>query len=498
MADARVLVEEETENTTEELTDSLLSINGKNQFKWNGSAELLESFLYKKLGLSADDVTTSSNGTCTVWKTPSVTFNLYIKTKTLLVQGKAVDSTRDLLLQTIQADKNQTSVEAPDETNNIHFAAEHITGVHQQARLMSPTTTSDIQNDHSLVREDSDDASSENESESESEYAQLAPDTNEVLINNPGEKFFNEIAKIWSEISSIKSSLTNRDGLRPLQQELDELRFKCTTYESTIDHLEKEKASLLEVIKILSADDNSNCSTDTSDGNKTSDFTTRDNEWTEVSNSKKKKKKPKVTNAEARHQNITNTRAKEPRRSTSNTSHTDANSNPTTRQKPSVIIAGDSMLKFVNGRKLSNLLSHQSSTYVKTFPGATVEDMSDYVMPSLRRKPTEVILHVGTNDIKTSEPREIAEGIVDLGLKIQNHSPDCNVTISSLILRADENLDCKINEVNRIVKRFAKQYAWRTISHSNIKRKHLNDSGLHLNVQGTKLLVKNLVSHLNL
>ena len=212
----------------------------------------------------------------------------------------------------------------------------------------------------------------------------------------------------------------------------------------------------------------------------------------------KKKKKPKTTNAEARHQNIPNTRAKEPRRSTSNTSYTDANSNPTTRQKPSVIIAGDSMLKFVNGRKLSNLLSHQSSTYVKTFPGATVEDMSDYVMPSLRRKPTEVILHVGTNDVKTSEPREIAEGIVNLGLKIQNHCPDCNITISSLILRADDNLDCKINEVNRIVNRFAKQYAWRTISHSNIKREHLNASGLHLNVQGTKLLVKNLVSHLNL
>ena len=40
MADTRVLVEEETENVTGELTDSLLSINGKNQFKWNGSTEL--------------------------------------------------------------------------------------------------------------------------------------------------------------------------------------------------------------------------------------------------------------------------------------------------------------------------------------------------------------------------------------------------------------------------------------------------------------------------
>ena len=60
---------------------------------------------------------------------------------------------------------------------DIHFAAEHITEVHQQARLMSPTTTPDIQNDHSLVREDSENAPSENESKSESEYAQLARST---------------------------------------------------------------------------------------------------------------------------------------------------------------------------------------------------------------------------------------------------------------------------------------------------------------------------------
>jgi len=61
MADARVLVEEETEcaieeYATEEPTTSLLSINAKNQFKWNGSVELFESFLHQKFGLLADDV----------------------------------------------------------------------------------------------------------------------------------------------------------------------------------------------------------------------------------------------------------------------------------------------------------------------------------------------------------------------------------------------------------------------------------------------------------
>ena len=160
------------------------------------------------------------------------------------------------------------------------------------------------------------------------------------------------------------------------------------------------------------------------------------------------------------------------------------------------MIAGGTMLKFINGRKLSSQISNQGLTYVKAFPGATVEDMSDYIMPSLRRKPEEVILHVGTNNLKFSEPRKIAQGIVNLGLKIQNHSPDCKITISSLISRSDQTLNGKIKDVNKIVNQFAKQHAWRTIPHSNIKNEHLNASGLHLNVQGTKLLAKNLISHL--
>ena len=160
------------------------------------------------------------------------------------------------------------------------------------------------------------------------------------------------------------------------------------------------------------------------------------------------------------------------------------------------MIAGGTMLKFINGRKLSSQISNQGLTYVKAFPGATVEDMSDYIMPSLRRKPEEVILHVGTNNLKFSEPRKIAQGIVSLGLKIQNHSPDCQITISSLISRSDQTPNGKTKDVNKIVSQFAKQHAWRTIPHANIKNEHLNASGLHLNVQGTKLLAKNLISHL--
>ena len=194
MADARVLaeVEEESKNATEELCNSLLTVNAKNQFKWNGSVELFESVLHQNLGLSADVVTKFSNGTCTVWKAPSVTFNLYTKTKTLLVQGKAVDYTRDLLLQTIQAANNPSSAESPDETNKIHFAIEHTTGeAHQQVGSLSPTAIADTRNDHPLVREDPEAAlgeyASNSESEGEfSEHIQLGLNTSasEELINN--------------------------------------------------------------------------------------------------------------------------------------------------------------------------------------------------------------------------------------------------------------------------------------------------------------------------
>ena len=150
-----------------------------------------------------------------------------------------------------QGVKNQNSAESPDETNNIHFTINRTTGgVFQQVGLMSPKVTANAQNNHSLMREDSEVALGKNESKSKSEsseQARLALNTGEVLINSLVEKFSKEIAKVWSNIGGIKSSLTNRDGLRPLQQKL---RLKYTTYDSTIDHPEREKACLPEVIKI--------------------------------------------------------------------------------------------------------------------------------------------------------------------------------------------------------------------------------------------------------
>ena len=41
--------------------------------------------------------------------------------------------------------------------------------------------------------------------------------------------------------------------------------------------------------------------------------------------------------------------------------------------------------------------------YVKTFPGATTDCMKDYVKPSIKHNPDFVILHTGTNDLKSTK-----------------------------------------------------------------------------------------------
>ncbi len=52
---------------------------------------------------------------------------------------------------------------------------------------------------------------------------------------------------------------------------------------------------------------------------------------------------------------------------------------------------------------------------MKSFAGATIEDMGDYLKPVIRKEPESIILHVGTNDLKSLSPKQVAEGIANLG-----------------------------------------------------------------------------------
>ena len=71
---------------------------------------------------------------------------------------------------------------------------------------------------------------------------------------------------------------------------------------------------------------------------------------------------------------------------------------------------------------------------IRSFPGSKVDDMKDYIKPSIKCKPNNLILHVGTNNLKLNELIVIAEEIVKMCETIAHESPHTKVAISQLTI----------------------------------------------------------------
>ena len=104
-------------------------------------------------------------------------------------------------------------------------------------------------------------------------------------------------------------------------------------------------------------------------------------------------------------------------------------------KKKTVVIVGDSIVRHVPSCSLNQSLKEYFSI-VKSFPGATTQDMKDYIKPAIARKPGMVILHTGTHDLKSNKnPSDIANEIIHLAKKKKISGAE--VSLSSLIPRGD-------------------------------------------------------------
>ena len=162
-----------------------------------------------------------------------------------------------------------------------------------------------------------------------------------------------------------------------------------------------------------------------------------------------------------------------------------------------VFIAGDSIVQHVHGWELCD---SKQRVAVKSFSGSKIEDMADYLKLLMRKTPDEIIVHVGTNDVKddTKSAEVVAAGILNLGNQIKDNLPNTKVSISSLIVRKDKtSVLNKINNINVILKRVCEQNNWTYIDHNNIDYSCLNRHGLHLNRKGSSLVSKNFSQFLN-
>ena len=118
--------------------------------------------------------------------------------------------------------------------------------------------------------------------------------------------------------------------------------------------------------------------------------------------------------------------------------------------------------------------------------------MKSYIQPTIDNAPDRICLHIGTNDLKSKAPDDIANAIVDLAKTIQS-TCGAEVVLSELTTRKDAHKE-SVKSVNKLLIKYSKQHQWSLVRHSNITEKVLNRGGLHLTKQGNELLYKNFAS----
>ena len=142
----------------------------------------------------------------------------------------------------------------------------------------------------------------------------------------------------------------------------------------------------------------------------------------------------------------TQTSSQNQRKQHSNEKNTQTESGPSSqshksRNKRNIEICGNSMTKHLQAYRIGRSTNERVSS--KSFSGATCKGMKHYIVPTLEKKPDELILHIGTNDLKDRAPKEVVRDIMALKDFIVKKSPQTKVTILELTLRTD---DKKIND----------------------------------------------------
>ena len=367
-------------------------------------------------------------------KAKGMTFNLYTKAKTLQIQGKENANQLRADLVNLACTENSSGSGSPE-----------------------------------LEEQDGDEASrsSEEEGDEDNNSTAFQPPTvnlNSSILEGPYASYFNaQIASKNDELKTIKSLLnslstpqtnidTSESVINKLRQENDSLRRELIAEKERNNGLIEERESLKLVVKLLSKDlyHKSNDSTSLPKENGNGNINVVDDMIST----------PSIPPTES-----------------------------LTSAKTTVIL-GDSIIQNLQGYKLGKETNQR--VVVKSFGGATTQDMKSYIQPTIANAPDRICLHIGTNDLKSKTPNDVANSIVDLAKTIQS-TCGAQVVLSELTTRKDAHKE-SVKSVNKLLIKYSKQHHWTLVRHSNITEKVLNRGGLHLTKQGNELLYKNFAS----
>ena len=468
-----------------------LEIREENQnfkFKWLGNLDALKIFVGSVLNLTGEWRNNSSNGGHH-FKSSEVSISFYPSTKTLLIQGSMQPKYQEILSEIVFGQESNTG--AP---------------VNDHERSTSNLTDSEFHNSIHVIPESIiDDDEGDNPS-----WASLpqGPQANgranslEEMMNKLRFELNARINILERKISSSNCSINEKSNSAlyeentRLREIIAQLSCKNSNLEDDNRKLKEEKKQLMQSFEILfqgksSKDKNANEGANTNELDILADSTTVPREKPSTRKNKKRKNPNNGNTTAANNGNTTTANNGNTTAANNDNTATTAPDPPPNNEAPKgeTYIVGDSMVKNLQGNKMSR----RRKVKIWTFPGSTTSDMKEYVKPLLKRKPEEIILHVGTNSLRDLDVKACADEIIELARSVGS---SVKVSISSIIQRSDnQQLNKKASKVNAAVKSLCTNNGFTFIEHTNINSDHLNRSGLHLNKEGTKNFAVNFINY---
>ena len=148
------------------------------------------------------------------------------------------------------------------------------------------------------------------------------------------------------------------------------------------------------------------------------------------------------------------------------------------QQNARIAVLIDSNRNNIDFRKLFG------SAKTETIPCKNIPDANHQMQRGIMKKdeePTDIIIHVGTNDLDIHKPEAVADGLSNLVLQAKRNYKSAKIHLSLLLTRND-NLQAAVLKVNRLVSTHVQQTVpgVSIIHHTSIGTKHLHDAK-HLN-----------------
>lgn len=123
--------------------------------------------------------------------------------------------------------------------------------------------------------------------------------------------------------------------------------------------------------------------------------------------------------------------------------------------------------------------------------------MSHHIKPTLNNAPDELIIHIGTNNLRKDTAEEICKKVEKLYFMVQKECPNTKIAFSEITPRGDfKEASNKREQTNKGLFSFCQSKNLIFLTHPTLNEGSLNSRKVHLNRNGTSLLArdfKNLI-----